>query len=137
MKPERHRELAENIERSLQHCGATDWEMKIEGAMLAGTHWANFALHRYGVSTESEDIIHTSMLVVNILRKYSLVEERMMQALAEIEELRPLYVRGDALGGAEAGEHALALLQEIGDLARARRDALDLGVAAAEGWRHG
>lgn len=119
MNRDRHRELAQNIERSLRHCRDCDWEMKIEGAMLAGTHWANFALHRHGVSTDAEDIIHTSMLVVNTLRKYSVVEGRMMQALAEIEDLRPLYVRGDVDGGAQAADHALQLLREIAYLARA------------------
>lgn len=117
MTPDRHRELAQNIERSLQHCSEGDWEIQIEAAMLAGTHWTNFALHQHGVSSLSEDIIHTSMLVVNIYRKYCIVEKRMIEALAEIEELRPLYVRGDVAGGPAAASRAMALLDEIADLA--------------------
>jgi hypothetical protein len=88
--------------------------------MLAGTHWANYALHRAGVSVDEEDIVHTSMLVVNMLRKYSIVEGDLLAALSEIEELRPLYVRGDVAGGAAAADRACALLAGISELARRR-----------------
>lgn len=118
MKAGNHREKAERIERSLARLKDSDWEMRIEAAMLAGTHWANYALHRRGVSAETEDIVHTSMCVVNTLRKYSLAEGTLLEQLAEIEELRPLHVRGDAQGGAAAGLDALALLQAIGRRAR-------------------
>lgn len=113
MDPERHRHLAQRIEQSIALCGEQDWEITIEAAMLAGTHWANYALHRHGVSTEDEDIVHTSMLVVNTLRKYKIVEPELLGALDEIEELRPLHVRGDAAGGRDAAQRARALLEEI------------------------
>lgn len=118
MKAEHHRERAERIERSAAKLGAHDWEMKIEAAMLAGTHWANYALHRRGVSPEKEDIVHTTMCVVNTLRKYALAEGELLAALGEIEELRPLHVRGDLPGGREAGDRALRLLASIGAHAR-------------------
>jgi hypothetical protein len=110
--------MAERIERSLAVCQEEDWEMKIEAAMLAGTHWANYALHCQGICTDEEDIVHTSMLVVNTLRKYAIVEPELLRALGEIEEMRPLYVRGDLKGGREAALHALALLGEISERAR-------------------
>ena len=69
MKAEYHRLKAERIERSLAVLTDDDWEMKLEAAMLAGTHWANYTLHRRGVSADNEDIVHTSMCVVNVLRK--------------------------------------------------------------------
>ncbi|WP_455286666.1 hypothetical protein [Cupriavidus necator] len=118
MKAGNHRLKAENIERSLRRLGAQDWEMAIEAAMLAGTHWANYALHRRGVTSEGEDIVHTSMLVVNMLRKYSIAEGELLNALAEIEELRPLHVRGDIPGGRQAAARALQLLRTIGERAR-------------------
>ncbi|GAA4470946.1 hypothetical protein GCM10023094_00680 [Rhodococcus olei] len=118
MKADRHRHLAERITRSVARCGDGDWEMTIEAAMLAGTHWANHALHCRAVSDPDEDIVHTSMLVVNTLRKYSIVEPELLRALGEIEELRPLYVRGDVEGGPAAAERALALLAEIAAHAR-------------------
>lgn len=113
MNPERHRHLAQRIERSLCLCGPQDWEIRIEAAMLAGTHWVNYALHRHGVSASGEDVIHTSMLVVNTLRKYGIVEGPMLRQLGEIEELRPLYVRGDVPGGEAAAGRALELLDQI------------------------
>src|ERR1700761_422220 len=113
-----HRLKAERIEASLRCLGSDDWEMKIEAAMLAGTHWANYALHRRGVTSESEDIVHNSMLVVSMLRKYSLAEGGLLGALTEIEELRPLYVRGDLPDGSRAAARALELLRFIGALAR-------------------
>lgn len=118
MIAQQHRLKAERIERSLASLVSSDREMKIEAAMLAGTHWANYALHRRGVTPDHEDIVHTSMLVVNMLRKYSIVEGELLLALAEIEELRPLHVRGDAPGGDAAAARALQLLRQIGDRAR-------------------
>lgn len=118
MKAESHQRKAENIEKSLEYLSKDDWEMKIEAAMLAGTHWANYVLHRRGLTSDSEDIVHTSMLVVNTLRKYSLVEGELLGALNEIEELRPLYVRGDLPDGSRAAVRALELLQSIRALAR-------------------
>lgn len=118
MTPEHHREKAERIERSLALLTDSDWEIRIEAAMLAGTHWANMALHRRGASTETEDIVHTSMCTVNALRKYKIVEQELLDRLDEIEELRPLYVRGDVEGGPQAAHRALALLRAIGERAR-------------------
>lgn len=118
MTPENHRNKAERIERSLALLTDTDWEIRIEAAMLAGTHWANFALHRRGVSADNEDIVHTSMCVVNTLRKYKLAERVLLEQLDEIEEIRAPFVRGDMEGGIEAGHRALALLHAIGERAR-------------------
>lgn len=118
MKAELHRQKAERIEQSIAKCTASDWEIKIEAAMLAGTHWANYALHRRGVTVDDEDIVHTTMTIVAYLRKYMLAEGELLGALAEIEELRPLYVRGDVPGGPEAAARALGLLVSIGDRAR-------------------
>lgn len=113
MNADGHREKAERIRRSAMRCGPDDWEMRIEAAMLAGTHWANHALHRAGLTADAEDVVHTSMLVVNTLRKYSIIEGELLAALTEIEELRPLYVRGDVEGGTAAADRAMALLETI------------------------
>lgn len=118
MKADDHRFKAERIERSMSLLGKDDSEMKIEGAMLAGTHWANYVLHRRGVSTEDEDMVHTTMTAVNRLRKYSLAEADLISNLSEIEDLRPLYVRGDVPDAAAAAARALALLAAIGKRAR-------------------
>ncbi|WP_405945052.1 hypothetical protein OG372_02920 [Streptomyces sp. NBC_01020] len=110
MNVERHIELASNIERSLTRLGPDDHEIAIEAAMLAGTHWLNAALHADGATAEDEDVIHCSMLVVNMVRKYAVAEPALVRALQEIEDLRPLHVRGDVPGGSAAGRRALELL---------------------------
>ena len=118
MKAELHREKAERIERSLAKCTDQDWEIRIEAAMLAGTHWANYALHRRAVTVDGEDIVHTTMTVVAYLRKYEVAEGKLLADLGEIEALRPFHVRGDVPGGPEAGRRALELLAAIGSRAR-------------------
>ncbi|MDQ8704044.1 hypothetical protein RCO28_16320 [Streptomyces sp. LHD-70] len=110
MNIERHVELASNIGRSLAHLGPDDHEMAIEAAMLAGTHWLNAALHADRIADEDEDVVHCSMLVVNTVRKYAVAEPALVGALQEIEDLRPLHVRGDVPGGSAAGHRALDLL---------------------------
>lgn len=110
MTPEEHRAKAERIERSAAKCGPADYEMKIEAAMLAGTHWLNLALHRSGVTPPHNDILHTYMLTVNELRKYRVADEELVDALSEIEDIRPGYVRGNLPGGEKAAARALELL---------------------------
>jgi len=118
MTPGQHREKAERIERSLAKLTDSDWEIRIEAAMLAGTHWVNHVLHRVGASLASEDMVHASMCMVSVLRKYRLAEPELVTQLEEIEELRPLFVRGDMEGGAKAADRALALLGLIRERAR-------------------
>lgn len=110
MSPQEHRAKAERVERSLAKCGPADYEMKIEAAMLAGTHWLNLALHRMGVTSADADVLHTYMLTVNDLRKYRVADAALIDALAEIEDIRPAYVRGNLPGGEQAAERALELL---------------------------
>ncbi|SEB13441.1 hypothetical protein [Variovorax sp. YR216] len=118
MTPGHHREKAERIERSLAKLTGSDWEIRIEAAMLAGTHWVNHVLHRVGASEMPEDVVHASMCMVSVLRKYKLAEPEPIARLEEIEELRPLFVRGDMSGGADAADRALALLGSIAERAR-------------------
>ncbi len=110
MKPDDHRARAERIERSLAKCRSVDYEMKIEAAMLAGTHWLNVALHRLGATPPEVDVLHTYMLTVNDLRRYSVADDAMVNALAQIEDIRPPFVRGNRPGGEQAAAHALELL---------------------------
>jgi hypothetical protein len=110
MTPQEHREKAEKIERSLARCQPGDYEMRIEAAMLAGTHWLNLVLHRMGVTPQQKDVLHTYLLTVNELRMYRVADEALVSALAEIEDIRPAFVRGNHPGGEKAADRALALL---------------------------
>jgi hypothetical protein len=105
--------MAQRIERSLAKCGPADHEMKIEGAMLAGTHWLNAAMHRMGVTGAETDVFHTYLLTINEFRRLQVADEALVAALAEIEDLRAPFVRGNRAGGESAAELALALLALI------------------------
>ena len=110
MKSEEHQAKAEQIERTLRKCGPADYEMTIEGAMLAGTHWLNCILHQDGVTPPHVDVLHTYMLTVNDLRKYRVAEAQAVDALTQIEDIRPGYVRGNLPDGPAAAARAQGLL---------------------------
>jgi hypothetical protein len=119
MQADAHIALARRIEASLGKCGEADYEMKIEAAMLAGTHWLNVLLHRLGTSRPEQDVFHTYLLTINEFRRLAVAAELPLRALAGIEDIRPPYVRGNVGGGEHAATHALELL------ARLRTAALD------------
>jgi len=110
---DKHQEKALRIERSLKKCRPEDHEIRIEGVMLAATHWVNGAYHDLGVSADTNDILHSYMLTVNEYRRYAAANEDLIGKLAEIEDVRPLYVRGDVEGGQKVADRAGALLDEI------------------------
>lgn len=113
MDIEKHRQKALNIERQLGKCRPGDVEIRIEAAMLAATHWLNAALHAIDANPADQDVMHTYMLTVNEFRRLSAARADIMAWMAEIEDLRPLYVRGDVAGGEAAADHACLLLKRI------------------------
>jgi len=113
MEAAKHRESAERIGRTMAKLGAADYEMVIEGAMLAATHWINYALHTARVTPGKEDVQHTYFLTGNQWRRYGIAVEDMLKALDEIENIRPMYVRGDVPGGDVAAARARALLDQV------------------------
>jgi|JI10StandDraft_1071094.scaffolds.fasta_scaffold43592_3 hypothetical protein len=117
MSPDQHREKALKIERSLAKLAPHLVEIRIEAAMLAGTHWLNAALHHLGANKPESDVMHTYMLTVNEFRRLSAADAALVAMLAEIEDLRPLHVRGDVPGGQDAADQACALLGRIRQMA--------------------
>jgi hypothetical protein len=118
MTPYEHEATAQRIENSLRKCGPDDYEVIIEAAMLAGSHWLNARLHRLGATQPTHDVMHTYLLVVNELRRLSVADPEAVGALSAIEDLRPAYVRGAHAGGKEAAQRALSLLELIRASAR-------------------
>jgi len=108
-----HIGMARSIEASLRKCADGDYEMKIEGAMLAGTHWLNALLHRLRATPPSQDVMHTYLLTVNEFRRLQVTAQDAVQALAAIEDARPPYVRGNHPGGERAAQQALDSLAVI------------------------
>jgi len=119
MNPELHRSKAERIARSLEKCTAADYEALIEGAMLAGTHWFNYALHAYGLRAPEQDVMHAEFLTKAERAKLVLVSQELVEALEEVEASRAMFVRGSAAGGEEMGRRALELLNRIRSIALA------------------
>jgi hypothetical protein len=117
MNPELHRSKAERIARSLEKCTAADYEALIEGAMLAGTHWFNYALHAYGLRAPEQDVMHAEFLTKAERAKLVLVSQDLVEALEEVEASRAMFVRGSAAGGEEMGRRALELLNRIRSIA--------------------
>ena len=113
MSPELHQKKAERIVRSLRKCSPSDFEAVIEGAMLAASHWFNFALHAYGFRSPDDDVMHAEFLAKTERLKVSLVARELLESLEEIEASRALYVRGSAAGGEEMARRALTLLDRI------------------------
>jgi hypothetical protein len=113
MSPELHRKKAERIAGSLRKCSPADFEAVIEGAMLAASHWFNYALHAYGFRPPERDVMHAEFLAKTERLKLTLVAREMVEGLEEIEASRALYVRGSAAGGEEMARRALALLDQI------------------------
>jgi hypothetical protein len=121
VSPERHRAKAEAIARSLGKCAPADHEAVIEGAMLAGSHWFNLALHAFGLWPPDRDVMHAEFLTRAERLKVSVVGAEMVEALEAIEAARALHVRGDAPGGETAARRALELLERIRAAALAAR----------------
>lgn len=117
MTPERHREFAERITRSMEKVTTADYEAVIEGCMLAGTHWFNVALHEMGITAADHDVLHVEFMIVHERRKTWLVAPDMVEALERIEDMRGLHVRGNAEGGEDAAQTALECLALIRDTA--------------------
>ncbi|MFG1357952.1 hypothetical protein [Xanthobacter pseudotagetidis] len=112
MTPEAHLAKAARIERSLARLEPRDYEIRIDGAMLAANHYVNRALHILGLRSEDADIVHTEYLVAIDLTRFRLMAPKLLEALEGIERLRAPFVRGGAPGGFAAGEAALGLLAQ-------------------------
>ncbi|AQV96750.1 hypothetical protein BJN34_23080 [Cupriavidus necator] len=113
MDIEQHMAMARSIEASVRKCTKADYEMTIEGAMLAGTHWLNALLHTLGATSPQADVFHTYLLSVNEFRRLAVAAEKPLHALAAIEDTRAPFVRGNHPGGEAAAERALELLSLI------------------------
>lgn len=121
MRSAAHRRKAERIMRSLTKCAVSDHEALIEGAMLAGTHWFNLALHDFGLLPVDRDVMHAEFLTAAERLKIALVAREMVEALEAIEQSRALFVRGTAPGGEDAARRATECLSRIHEAAlRAR-----------------
>ena len=114
MKAESHRRKAERLGRSLAKCSPADTELVIDGVMLAITHWINFTFHTLELTAPDDDIMHCYFVTGFDRQYYGLAADPVfLDALEEIDDLRPLHVRGNAAGSDAAGVRALELHETV------------------------
>ena len=113
MRIESHIDRAARLVRSLGRCGAADYEVVMEGVMLAATEWFNAALHRMGERQIETDVMHAEFMTLGERRRIEILAPALLNALDEIEEMRALYVRGDQEGGEAAARRAFELLATV------------------------
>ena len=113
MTPQQHRYKADRILRSLEKCDISDYEMIIEGAMLAGGHLFNAALHEMGFFPPSRDVLHMAKLSLEDYWRLRALAPTLVNSFFEIEELRSPYVRGAEPDGEVGARLALALLEAV------------------------
>lgn len=113
MEIHQHVTKAERLSSSLAKCGDDDYEARIEGAMLAATHWFNAALHSKGIRAVHNDTMHGTKLTVEEHKRCETLLAPLIEALEVIEELRSPYVRGAENDGISAGKVAMEKLQTI------------------------
>lgn len=118
MEIEEHVQKAQRISSSIAKCDASDYEARIEGAMLAATHWLNAALHAKGIRTAFQDAMHGTKLTVEEHKRCETLLGPLIEALEVIEELRSPYVRGAEADGIGAGNLAMEKLNVIAAQAR-------------------
>jgi len=119
MKTNQHAERAERVIRSMKKLEAGEYEMLIEGAMIAGTHLFNACLHRLGITDEQDDVMHAEYLTGHLRIKIRLLEPGLVELLDKIEQLRPAYVRGDFDNGEVAAGRCTRALQQLQERVRA------------------
>ena len=119
MKIQQHAERAERVIRSIQKLGPGDHEMQIEAAMIAGTQLLNVCLHKLGITTEAEDVMHSEYLTGHQRIRINLLSPGLAELLDEIEQLRPTHVRGDFPHGEKAAERCLTALRQLQERAKA------------------
>lgn len=113
MEIQDHVRKAQRISSSLEKCDVDDYEARIEGAMLAATHWFNAALHAKGIRPAQQDVMHGTKLSVEEHKRCETLLGPLVEALEVIEELRSPYVRGAQKNGVGAGELAMEKLRFI------------------------
>lgn len=88
-----------------------DYELVLEGYMLAGTHLLNAILHQFSVTREEFDLRHSDMPRLDVPIEATL--RPLFEAMKCIEDLRPGYLRGTKAWSVEDGQRCLKSYQQV------------------------
>lgn len=141
MRTREHIVKTERLEATLNRLTPSeDFEMVIELCMLAGTHLFNAALHAEGVSHGHQDQSHTTRPPLSFLKKEpSDGIRRGMVALAYVESLRKIHVRGgepyDAVAAKKCLDSYDTLKREFMAVVGAKATRPEWAEAASADWR--
>ena len=113
MKPNDHVTKARRIEATMvaKLDRDKDYELFLEGYMLASTHLLNAILHKFSVTREEFDLRHSDMPKLEVPIEATL--RPLFEAMKYIEDLRPGYLRGTQAWNAEDGQRCLERYQRI------------------------
>ncbi len=93
-----------------------DYELYVECYMLAGTHLLNAVLHKFSVTKEESDLLHSDKPALGIPVDVRL--QPMFEAMKYIEGLRPGYLRGSKAWNPADGDQCERSYQLVKRLAR-------------------
>lgn len=96
-----------------------DYEIYVEACMLAGTHLLNAVLHKYAVTDESSDLLHSDKPPLDAPVQAEL--RPLFDAMKFIENLRPGYLRGTTVWNRDHGRQCA---QGFNDVKRFAQQAL-------------
>ena len=92
-----------------------DYEIFVEACMLAGTHLLNAILHKYSVTTEAADLLHSDKPQLETAVKPEL--QSLFAAMKYIEDLRR-YLRGARAWDIEDGNKCIGSYQQVKGVAK-------------------
>jgi hypothetical protein len=88
-----------------------DYEIFVEACMLAGTHLLNAVLHRFSVTGEGSDLLHSDKPRLEVPIQAEL--QPLFAAMKFIEDLRPGYLRGTQPWSVEDGTKCLENFRRV------------------------
>lgn len=108
-----HLTKAQRIERTMLRKldPDQDYEIYVEACMLAGTHLLNALLHKYAVTGERSDLLHSDKPQLDAPVPAEL--RPLFEAMKFIEDLRPGYLRGTAVWNRDHGIQCAQRFDEV------------------------
>lgn len=95
-----------------------DFEMVLEGAMLAGAQLINAMLHATGVTERAAEMLHTDMRSPGVPEHPPGPAAEAWALLERLEWYRPLHVRGSVPHTAQVADECWQTYVKIWDVAR-------------------
>ena len=88
-----------------------DYEIFVEACMLAGTHLLNAILHKYAVTPQGADLLHSDKPELETAVPLEL--QPLFSAMKYVEDLRPGYLRGTKAWSADDGKKCMQSYHQV------------------------